>query len=79
VTVKAGDVTQTQEVGGGHGQNGIQDDLSLHFGLGAACEAEVTIRWPDAELATQSFKLPSGYRFTVTQGEAPKAVLPPKK
>ena len=72
VTVKAGDVTQTKEVNGGFGLYGSQNDLTLHFGLGEACEAEVTVRWPDASLTTQSFKLPSGYRFTVTQGEPPR-------
>jgi hypothetical protein len=74
VSVKAGDVTQTQEVGGGHGHYGAQDDLSLHFGLGDACEAEVTIRWPDAALTTQTFTLPSGYRFSVTQGDPPQVM-----
>lgn len=79
VTLKAGDVTQTKEVGGGYGHYGAQDDLTLHFGLGAACEAEVTVRWPDAALTTQTFKLVSGYRFTLTQGEQPNAVLPAGK
>ena len=71
VTVTAGGVTQTQEVGGGHGHYGSQMDLVLHFGLAAACEADVTIRWPDAELAEESFTLPAGYRFNVTQDEDP--------
>ncbi|MFO0618023.1 MAG: CRTAC1 family protein [Polyangiaceae bacterium] len=79
VSVKAGGITQTQEVNGGHGHYGSQDDLTLHFGLGAACDAEVTIRWPDAELTTQTFKLPAGYRFTVTEGADPVAVIPPTK
>ena len=79
VTLKAGDVTQTKEVGGGYGHYGAQDDLTLHFGLGDACEAEVTVRWPDAALTTQTFKLVSGYRFTLTQGEQPSAVLPAGK
>jgi hypothetical protein len=39
----------------GHGQWGNQDDLVLHFSLGGACAAEVAVRWPDAELSTQSF------------------------
>ena len=39
VEVSAGGVTQTQEVGGGHGHYGIQNDRILHFGLGEACEA----------------------------------------
>ena len=75
VTVAAGDVTQTQEVGGGHGHYGAQNDLTLHFGLGAACTAEVTVRWPDRPLTTQTFTLPAGYRFTLMQGEEPQPVL----
>ncbi|MEZ4221657.1 MAG: CRTAC1 family protein [Polyangiaceae bacterium] len=69
VTVKAGDVTQTQEVGGGFGHYGAQNDMVLHFGLGAACEAEVTVRWPNGELTTQMLTLPAGYRFYLKQGE----------
>jgi len=75
VTVIAGGVTQMQDVGGGHGHYGQQDDLTLHFGLGAACDADVSIRWPDAALTTQTFHVPAGYRFTVTQGEGPRAVM----
>lgn len=78
VTLVAGGVTQTREVEGGHGHYGMQDDLTLHFGLGEACEAEVTIRWPDATLTTQTFKLVAGYRFTVTQGEDPVPVMEQK-
>lgn len=74
VTVTAGGFTQTKEVGGGYGHYGAQDDLTLHFGLADACEAEVTVRWPNAELTTESFKLPAGYRFAITQGEAPAVV-----
>ncbi len=68
VEVTAGDVTQTQEVGGGYGHYGAQNDLVLHFGLGAACEADVTIRWPDAPLSTQSFRVVSGHRYAIVQG-----------
>lgn len=71
VSVTAGGVTQTKEVGGGHGHYGMQDDLTLHFGLGAACDAEVTVRWPNADLTMETFSLPAGYRFDVTQGEGP--------
>lgn len=71
VRVTAGGVTQTQEVGGGHGHYGSQNDMVLHFGLGAACEAQVEIRWPDAALTTESFTLPAGHRFEVVQGQAP--------
>lgn len=69
VRVTAGGVTQTQEVGGGFGHYGAQDDLVLHFGLGDACEAEVEIRWPDEELQVQQLTLPGGHRFAITQGE----------
>ncbi|MCZ7678483.1 MAG: CRTAC1 family protein [Sandaracinaceae bacterium] len=75
VRVTAGGVTQTQEVSGGHGHYGSQNDLVLHFGLGAACEAEVEIRWPDATLSTETLTLPAGHRFLVRQGE--RAVLAP--
>lgn len=71
VRVTAGGVTQTQEVGGGHGHYGSQNDLVLHFGLGAACEAEVEIRWPNADLTTETLTLPAGHRFWVRQGALP--------
>jgi hypothetical protein len=72
VTVTTPDgVSRTQEVGGGHGHYGIQHDLTLHFGLGANCEAEVTVRWPDHVLTTETVKLVSGYRFKLVQGEQP--------
>lgn len=72
VQVTAGGVTQTQEVGGGHGHYGIQHDLVLHFGLGAACAAQVTVKWPDAQRTTQSFALESGLRYRVAQGQPPE-------
>jgi hypothetical protein len=71
VTVTADGLTQTQEVDGGHGHYGTQNDLVLHFGLAAACEAEVTVRWPDAALTTERFTLPAGYRFLLQQGARP--------
>lgn len=74
VTVEAGSVTQTRDVGGGHGHFGAQDDLTLHFGLGAECSAKVTIRWPDASLTTETFTLPAGHRFAIEQGGKPKVL-----
>lgn len=71
VRVTAGGVTQTQEVGGGHGHYGIQHDLVLHFGLGASCETEVEVRWPDAVLTTERFQLAGGRRYRLAQGTAP--------
>jgi hypothetical protein len=69
VRVTAGGMTQTQEIGGGYGHYGAQDDLVLHFGLGDACEAEIEIRWPDGELSVQQLALPGGHRFAIRQGE----------
>jgi len=74
VTVKAGGVTQMRDVGGGHGHFGAQDDLTLHFGLGAECSAEVTIRWPDGSLTTETHTLPAGHRFAIEQGAKPKVL-----
>ncbi|MEQ8272453.1 MAG: CRTAC1 family protein [Deltaproteobacteria bacterium] len=74
VTIETADGRQVQEVGGGHGHYGIQHDLVLHFGLGDACTADVTVRWPDAELTTETFAVQTGYRYVVRQGQAPEAV-----
>lgn len=75
VTVAGDDgTTQTQEVGGGHGHYGAQHDLTLHFGLGGACRADVTVRWPDASLTTETHELVSGYRFEIEQGGQPEVV-----
>jgi hypothetical protein len=71
VTVTAAGVTQTQEVGGGHGHYGVQQERILHFGLGSSCEAEVTVRWPDEALSTESWTLPAGHRFLWVQGTLP--------
>ncbi len=71
VTLSAGGVTQRRDVEGGHGHYGAQDDLVQHFGLGQACEADVTIRWPDATLSTQRFHVVAGHRYRVVQGSEP--------
>ena len=71
ITVTAGGITMTREVEGGHGHYGMQDDLMQHFGLGAACEAEVSIRWPVAGLPVETFTVPAGHRYFVRQGEDP--------
>ncbi len=72
VRVTAGGVTQTQEVGGGYGHFGIQHDLTLTFGLGAACDVEkVEVRWPDATLTTQVFEdVRANYLVRLAQGTA---------
>ncbi|MFK7985761.1 MAG: CRTAC1 family protein [Sandaracinaceae bacterium] len=76
VTVTAGGVSQTQEVGGGHGHYGSQNDRVLHFGLGGACEADVTVRWPNAEGRTETFTLPAGHRFHIIEGGLVEPVAP---
>lgn len=68
--------TQTQEVGGGHGHYGMQRDMSLHFGLGAACQAEVRVRWPDADLTEETFMVQPGYRYAVRQGQGAEPIDP---
>ena len=64
----ANTITQVQQVSGGGGQWGAQDDLVLHFGLGTACEADVRITWPNAEQSSQQHSLGGGYRWVVQQG-----------
>ena len=53
------------------GQWGDQTDFVQHVGLGEACEAEVTVRWPDAALTTETFTLGGGYRWRIAQGQEP--------
>jgi hypothetical protein len=60
-----------RDVGGGFGHYAQGNDFAVHVGLGAACNAKVTVRWPDAKLTQQSFDVPAGYRFVVKQGQAP--------
>ncbi len=63
------DRIQVQQVGGGHGRSGLQQDRVLHFGLGASCEADVTVRWPDATLSRDHVVLKAGYRYRIRQGQ----------
>ena len=74
VSVRGCDFTQTREVDGGHGHFGTQDDPVLHFGLGAQCRAEVTVRWPDQALSTQTWVLEGGHRYLLRQGESEGAL-----
>jgi hypothetical protein len=69
-TIGGARVSQIREVGGGFGRFGLQDDLVQTFGLGDACEAEVTVRWPIGDQPEQTFTVRSG-RFEVVQGEEP--------
>ncbi len=71
VQVTAGELTQTREVDGGHGRFAMQRDRVSHLGLGDACQAQVTVRWPDASLTTQTFTVAGNARYHVVQGEDP--------
>ena len=44
------------------------DDLVQHFGLGPACEATVTIRWPVAGLPEETFTVLAGHRYRIEEG-----------
>ena len=57
VTVTAGDLRLSQQVVVGGGHAGGQA-LPLHFGLGAATEATIEIRWPDPALRPVSVTVP---------------------
>jgi hypothetical protein len=72
VTIRTTETTQTREINGGYGHYGAQPDSVLHFGLGGACDAEVTVRWPNRELTTETFYLVAGYRFHIEQGGEPE-------
>ncbi len=71
VTVKTDAMTQISDVDGGHGHYGIEDEMTRHFGLGSACRATVTVRWPDENLDEETFVLPAGHRYHWKQGEVP--------
>ncbi len=72
VKITAGGITQTREVGGGYGHYGAQDDMTVHAGLGTACEATVEVRWPDASLTTTRHTLTAGHRYVVEPSGALK-------
>ncbi len=65
--------TQYQQMTGGSHQYG-QDMLPLHFGLGTASSAGLTVRWPSGEV--QQFQEILGDRkFVAVQGVAPLQML----
>ena len=68
-------VTQVQEVGGGYGHYGAQNDLTLHFGLGGSCQPEVTVRWPDESNTEDTYSLVGGERYLLKQGASEASVL----
>ncbi len=78
VTVHAAGMTQFDEVRSG-GSYISQNDLRLHFGLGAAAKIDsVEVRWPTGK--TETFKDVAGDKiYTITEGQGIKesATLPP--
>lgn len=67
VTVKAGALVQLDEVRGGASYLS-QNDLRLHFGLGANKNMnEVSIRWPNGE-AEILRNLPADFIYTIVEG-----------
>jgi len=78
VTIHAGGMTQFDEVRSG-GSYLSQNDLRLHFGLGAATKMEsVEVRWPSGK--TETYKdVAADKIYSVTEGQEIKesAALPP--
>ncbi len=77
VRVTAGGVTQTADVDGGHGQGGLQRHHVLHFGLGAACSAQVEVRWPDGVGSISQASVAGRARYRWQQGQAPVMLTSP--
>jgi enediyne biosynthesis protein E4 len=71
VTVRAGNLVQLNEVRGGSSYLS-QNDLRLHFGLGANDKmSEVTIRWPNGQNETLR-DVPADFIYTVIEGNGIK-------
>jgi enediyne biosynthesis protein E4 len=81
VTIHAGGVMQFNEVRGG-GSYLSQNDLRLHFGLGAASKMEsVEIRWPGRKLETLK-NVAGDHIYTIVEGRGitkSAPLLPPGK
>ena len=75
VTVKAGDLSQFNEVRGGSSLFS-QNDLRLHFGLGEhAMMNRVKIAWPSGK--TESYEnLPADLIYTIVEGAGIRERVP---
>jgi enediyne biosynthesis protein E4 len=71
VTVRAGERTFVREVQGGYGLDGIQQDDLVIIGIGNACTADsVTVRWPNAALAEETFtSVLANYVLVIEEGQ----------
>ncbi|MFN3198924.1 MAG: FG-GAP-like repeat-containing protein [Bradymonadia bacterium] len=65
---------QVQEVAGGYGHFGAQRDAVLHFGLAGACDAEITVRWPDRAGTVETFTLQADHRYAIAPGSPAQQV-----
>ena len=72
VVVEACGLKQTRVVDGGHGHQGAQEDLVLHFGLGKQTAANVTIYWPDFVHTVETFTLDANGTYHVLQDGEPE-------
>jgi len=72
VVVEACGLSQSRQVDGGHGHQGAQQDMVLHFGLGRQTAAEVTVYWPDATATTETFSLDADGVYHIVQGGEPE-------
>jgi hypothetical protein len=77
VTIHTGTMTQFDEVRGG-GSYLSQNDLRLHFGLGAAAKIDVVeVRWPTGQVEIlKDVAADKIYTITEGQGIKPTATLP---
>ena len=68
VTVRTGQLSQIDEIKGGSSYIS-QNDLRLHFGLGADAKMdEITVRWPNGE--SETFKdVPADFIYTIVEGK----------
>ncbi len=71
VTVEAGGVRQTQELGSGYGHFGLQNDSVLFFALGSCTRAaSIEVKWPDGVRTTEVFdEVPGGRLIELRQGD----------
>jgi len=54
-----------------------QNDLRLHFGLGAATQIDrLEIRWPNGQAPEVLTRIPAGQIITVTEGKGISARTP---
>ena len=68
VELSAGGLTTVQEVSGGYGTFGMQQDVALTFGLGEACDIDsLSVTWPDGTVDTLT-DVRANYPITVVQG-----------